>query len=84
MTQQLDTKVCKKCGVDKDVDRFVKCKNTKDGLYYYCKDCTKVINADYYKRNTQERIDAAKTWKEKNPETEKAVAKASAKKNRKK
>ena len=35
------TKVCSKCGVEKDVDCFSKCRKYKDGLACQCKNCGK-------------------------------------------
>jgi DNA-binding PadR family transcriptional regulator len=34
-------KVCSKCGIEKDESEFYKDKNTKDGLFAFCKDCQK-------------------------------------------
>lgn len=35
------TKLCSKCGVEKDVGEFYKSKVTKDGYMYHCKECHK-------------------------------------------
>ena len=32
-------KICKKCGISKDVSCFTKCKNVKDGYENSCKEC---------------------------------------------
>jgi hypothetical protein len=32
-------KICTKCKIEKDESEFCKCKNEKDGLYCYCKEC---------------------------------------------
>lgn len=35
----METKICTKCNIEKDVECFSKNKNTKDGLKNYCKEC---------------------------------------------
>jgi 5-methylcytosine-specific restriction endonuclease McrA len=35
----MPTKICTKCGVEKDVGEFAKHSNSKDGLQYWCKEC---------------------------------------------
>ena len=40
------TRVCSKCGVEKEVSAFHRCKRNKDGYSHQCKDC---VNA--YSRN---------------------------------
>jgi hypothetical protein len=38
-TTEIKTKVCAKCGLEKEIDRFYKNKSNKDGLSSYCKNC---------------------------------------------
>jgi hypothetical protein len=58
------TKVCSKCKRELPIEMFSKSKNNIDGLYYYCKDCTKknyydnrdkirVCKRSYYKANRE-------------------------------
>ena len=35
----MDTKICSKCGKEKEIEKFVKDKNKKDGYRSYCKEC---------------------------------------------
>ena len=44
-------KICKKCGNEKILDDFSKCKSSKDGYFSYCKLCKKEIDSDYYSKN---------------------------------
>lgn len=41
-------KVCSKCFVEKESFEYNQCKSSYDGLYSYCRACTKL---DYTKRN---------------------------------
>lgn len=36
---ETETKKCRKCGQEKPVTEFSKCKSSPDGLQYYCKGC---------------------------------------------
>jgi len=49
-------KICPKCGAEKSLEEFFKCKKNRSGLSSFCKDCGK-------KR--------ARLWRESNPEREK-------------
>lgn len=51
-------KVCRLCGKEKAQSRFSRCKKTKDGLKYECKDCRKK---------------ELKAWRLQNPDKNKAV-----------
>ena len=66
-------KICKKCGVSKDLDCFAKHKRTKDGYYYYCKDCNKLerkknkdsikkYNNYYYTQNKEKLLSDGKKY----------------------
>lgn len=50
-------KNCPMCRLDKSSEEFGKNKSHPDGLQTYCKSCTKIVNAEYYKR-TPEKNDA--------------------------
>ena len=51
----MKTKKCYGCNKDLSIDNFTKNKNNKDGLSYYCKECTKMqYNIHKYKTNGKE------------------------------
>jgi hypothetical protein len=43
-------KECTKCGLIKSVDDFARRKQSKDGLYYWCRQCAKEYQAERRKR----------------------------------
>ena len=48
----MKTKTCYGCKKELSIDNFTKNKNTKDGLSYYCRDCTKKnYNLNKYKHS---------------------------------
>ena len=47
-TQQ--TKVCNKCGRELPVSEFNKCSGSKDGLQWYCRDCSRTANQQSYEK----------------------------------
>lgn len=53
-------KYCKKCFTTKPTSQFNKCKNNKDGLTYYCKNCYSIAGAQYRQRQK----DTLNYWKE--------------------
>ena len=51
----MKTKKCYGCNKELPIDNFTKNKNNKDGLSYYCKECTKIqYNVHKYKENGKE------------------------------
>ena len=48
------TKICKKCGEEKDITLFVKNKGCKDGYEGKCKECSHKINKQYKKEHQEE------------------------------
>jgi len=51
----LKTKKCYGCKQELPIENFTKNKNTKDGLSYYCRDCTKKnYNLNKYKHGNKE------------------------------
>lgn len=48
-----ETKKCIKCELDLPLDNFSKNKNTKDGLWVYCRNCCKIKKRIYYLENKQ-------------------------------
>jgi hypothetical protein len=52
----IESKLCPKCKTTKDVNQFVKNKNTKNGLSVYCKDCCR----KYYRDNKETILEKCK------------------------
>lgn len=52
-------KMCKKCNVEKNIDKFTPAKNCKDGTRNMCKDCTATYKREYAIKN-KEKIKAYK------------------------
>ena len=70
-------KKCAKCGVEKPLDEFHKRPSRPCGFVSRCKACVKGYNAGQYRANREQRIAAAVTWREKNPERYLAIARKS-------
>ena len=68
-------KTCTKCGIEKDVNHFSKCKSAKDGLQSYCKVCVKEINNKWREANPEKAKEGAKKWYEANQEKHKENSK---------
>lgn len=75
----METKVCKKCGKEKNIDEFRKEKRVKSGLQAQCKMCEKEYrikkeeelkkyNKEYYKKNKQKLLEQSKIYRSKNKE----------------
>jgi hypothetical protein len=47
MEEEIKTKVCTKCGIEKNFDQFSANKNHFDGLQYWCKQCFYEIKNGY-------------------------------------
>lgn len=47
----MNTKLCARCGIEKDSSYFRKEKRNKDGLQSYCNECQKEYNREYRKDN---------------------------------
>ena len=52
----METKVCKKCEIEKPLSDFNKDKYSKDGLRYRCRECTKKEYKNYYYNNIETEI----------------------------
>lgn len=48
--EEIKTKICTKCKIEKCEKEFTKDSKSKDGISYYCKDCMSIINKKYYMR----------------------------------
>lgn len=71
-------KVCKKCGEDLLINKFHKQKNSKDGLYPYCKECRKEYRKqdrnkdkvrEYNKQYRKDNKDTIEQYREDNKES---------------
>lgn len=60
------TKVCGKCGLEKDFSQYKKQKNGKHGLYSICKDCVKEYRRAYYLAHHKEELSYRKEYCEEN------------------
>lgn len=49
----METKICTKCGEEKDISEYNKCKKSKDGLNWRCKNC---VNEYHRLRNSNPEI----------------------------
>jgi hypothetical protein len=65
----METKVCKKCGEEKNVCEFGKLKSSKDGLLYSCKECNNKRSVEYRKNNPEKILELTRNWTRKNPDS---------------
>jgi hypothetical protein len=76
MTDQVTTKVCSKCKIEKGLESFTKKTGTKDGLSFYCKECVRHKNRQFRinnpENNPEKKKASYKKWAENNPEKKKA------------
>lgn len=52
----METKICKRCGVEKTIEEYRKWFSKKDNNYYYrcqCRNCEREISSNYYNSNKQ-------------------------------
>jgi hypothetical protein len=61
----METKVCTKCDVEKNICEFGKLKSSKDGYRYFCKKCRNNIEKTYEGDNVSKR---KKKWRNSNKE----------------
>jgi hypothetical protein len=76
MTDQVTTKVCSKCKVDKTFDSFGKKASEKYGLRGQCKICHNEESKAWCKANSEKLKAASKAWYKANSEKSKAASKA--------
>ena len=62
----MNTKVCSKCKVDKNLSDYYKNKSKKDGLCELCKSCLSAIQKEYYQNNREAVIQRTKKYAAKN------------------
>lgn len=63
----MKTKICSKCGKEKPITEFYKDKSSKDGLYYWCKECSCKHNKERYRKNKKKIIEYIKKYRRDNP-----------------
>lgn len=61
-------KKCPKCKRALDESSFQKCCKNKDGLQYYCRECTNKMSKDKYYRNHEYELERQRIKREKNPD----------------
>jgi hypothetical protein len=64
----METKICKKCLIDKPLNEFNKDKYSKDGLRYRCRECTKSEYRKFYYNNIDKEIKRQITYQKNNLE----------------
>jgi len=62
----METKICSKCKIEKEVCEFYKHTNSKDGFRGMCKQCLKSDQQKYSKNNRDKRNSTQKKWRENN------------------
>lgn len=70
-------KTCTKCGEQKPLSEYHNSKKNKDKLNYWCKPCTKINKAEWYKSNINKVLIRSKQWALKNKEKRKLIARKS-------
>jgi len=75
-------KICKRCGVEKEIDEFYKHKQTKDGYLNICIECKLKEKEKYYFENRQKILKDVKNYREKNKEQVKQTKKICYEKNK--
>lgn len=55
----METKVCSKCNIEKEISEFYKRKESKDGFSSYCRGCKK-ISAEQYKEKNPDKVKQSK------------------------
>jgi len=51
MNDFMDKKICKKCKVEKSVNKFHLDKSRRDGRFVYCNECVRKLSKEYYSKN---------------------------------
>ena len=63
----METKICSKCKIEKEVCEFGVQNSNKDKLKSSCKECRKIEGKIYRKLNSEKRKETIKNWYNKNP-----------------
>ena len=67
----METKICSKCHIEKDIFCFGKDKRTSSGYRYNCNDCRKIESKFYRQNNSEKRKESVKKYYRNNVEKEK-------------
>ena len=62
----MKTKICSKCGEEKPLGEFYKNNSSKDGLYAYCKECSRKEHLNFIRNNPDKHKKYKKKFKEEN------------------
>jgi hypothetical protein len=71
----METKNCKKCGIEKNLCDFHKHRKSKDGLRDVCKECRKIETKLNYTKNKKRYNLQSTEWNKKNKEKRKIITK---------
>ena len=64
----MQTKTCSKCGLEKELSKFYKCKRHSTGYRSECKACSKIINHECFEKYKAERLESNKAYYKSNKE----------------
>lgn len=65
---KMETKICSKCGVEKDINEYAIDKSRRDGYSYVCKTCIKINSNKWYINNKETHCNKVKEFYLKYPE----------------
>jgi hypothetical protein len=65
----METKVCKKCGVEKLLCDYNKDKYSSDGFRYRCRECTSLEYKNFYYKNREDEIQRQVSYQKNNNES---------------
>lgn len=63
----MKTKICQKCGKEKEVNEYHKRSSACDGYDYWCKTCRARWACKYHKKNAKRIIERTRKWQKENP-----------------
>jgi hypothetical protein len=63
----MTTKICSKCGIEKELSEFYKNKTRKDGYHNWCKKCHDEHEKQKYLNNPEKKRQIYKNWELNNP-----------------
>lgn len=78
----METKLCKKCQIEKSISLFQRDKSKKDGYRNSCKECQKIYHKGYYENNKESINVKNKNWKVENIEVVSKMSKDYYEKNK--
>jgi hypothetical protein len=64
----MDTKVCNKCSVEKNICEFRKISEKNNRYVSYCFPCEKKYKQEHYQKNKEEHLRKKQKWRQENPE----------------